>query len=55
VPKHQQFHVAVEFVAVSILIFAVHGKVRRDVACNVSAAAEVSYPMSGVAAYFAKK
>jgi hypothetical protein len=31
------------------------GIIRRDVACNVSAAAEVSYPMSRVAAYYGEK
>src|SRR5258708_32557647 len=61
--EHQSLHVTVEFLAVSLVKFAIHsGKsrvlqdcIRRDVACNVFvcsiSTAGVSYPITGRMAY----
>ncbi len=43
-----------KFLAVGFVIFAVHRR-GRDVGGNVCCAAEVSYPMTGVMAYWGEK
>ena len=53
-PEDQRLHVPVQFLAVTLVIFAIHREsktLRRDVAGNVSLAAEVSYPITVGMAY----
>src|SRR6266852_1885233 len=49
-PEDEGLHVAMKFLAVGFVIFAVHRRV-ADVGGNACRAAEVSYPMTGAEAY----